>query len=97
MVTFDTKLKDLYKNSLLIMLAHLPICLILTLISVVLLTIPFGLWGVTGSMALVFIGLTIGYAFLRYPMEFYAARIIEKTFLNDKKKKTAEIEYEEEE
>lgn len=97
MVTFETKTKDLYKNALLIMFAHLPICLILTFISAALITIPFGLWGVTGSMALVFIGLTIGYAFLRYPMEFYAARIIEKTFLNDKKKKTAEIEYEEEE
>ncbi len=96
MITFETKFKDLFKNSLIIMLAHLPLCLLLTLISAAIITVPFGLFGVTGSVGLVFIGLSLGYMFLRYPMEFYAARIIEKTFLKDNEKKTVEIEYEDE-
>lgn len=93
MVTFKCGFSELFKNSLLIMLAHLPVCVLLTAISTALITIPFGLFGVSGSVVLVIVGFTFGYAIVRYPMEFYAARIIKKTYLDKAEK--AKIEYEE--
>lgn len=99
MVTFNCKFRDLFKNALLLTLGKLPINLLLTAIAVALIVLPVAFGGIMGGMVIVVIGLTAGYIVLRYPMEFYAARVIEKTFLNDKsmvQKNTPEIEYEEE-
>ena len=99
MITFDCHFKDLFKNALILALAKLPINLILTAIGVAFIVIPVAFGGVFGGMGMVVGGLTVGYIVLRYPMEFYAARTIQKTFLNDKSmviKDAAPVEYEEE-
>ncbi|MCD8390793.1 MAG: hypothetical protein LUD03_03000 [Firmicutes bacterium] len=96
MVTFDSKFSEIFKKSLLLALGHFPINLLLTAISAALIVVPTAIFGVPGSMVVVVIGLTVGIAFLRYPMEFYAARVIEKTFIKPMSKKV-HIEYEEDE
>lgn len=98
MITFECKFKDLFKNSLLLSLAHLPVNVLLTAAALALIILPAALFGAVGAMAMSICALTFGYMFTRYPMEFYAARIIKKTFLNDNSmalKNTAQIEYEE--
>ena len=84
MITFECHFKDLFKNALILALAKLPVNVILTVIALACIVLPVALGGVMGGMAMVVIGLTFGYIVLRYPMEFYAARVIQKTFLNDK-------------
>ena len=98
MITFECHFKDLFKNALLLSLAKLPVNFILTAIALALIVLPIALIGVMGSLAVSVAGLTVGYIVLRYPMEFYAARVIKKTFLNDKSmvvKDTVTVEYEE--
>ena len=100
MITFECHFKDLFKNALLLALAKLPINLILTAIALACIVLPIAFIGVMGSLAVVVAGLTVGYIVLRYPMEFYAARVIQKTFLNDKSmvvKDPVQVEYEEDE
>lgn len=96
MITFDCKFKDLFKNALLFSLAKLPVNLLLTAIALAIIVIPVAVGGVTGSMIIVAGGLSIGYIVLRYPMEFYASRVIQKTLLNDKSMVVKKV-YEEEE
>ncbi len=98
MITFECHFKDLFKNALLLALAKLPVNVILTALSLLIIIAPAALGGVMGAMGLVLIGLTFGYIILRYPMEFYAARVIQKTFLNDRSmvvKDKKPVEYEE--
>ena len=98
MITFECHFKDLFKNALLLALAKLPVNVLLTAISLFIIVAPAGLGGVMGAMGLVLVGLTFGYIVLRYPMEFYAARVIQKTFLTDKSmvvKDKKAVEYEE--
>lgn len=95
MVTFDSKLGEIFKNALIMTLAHLPVNLLLTAISLFLIIAPGAVCGLGGALAMVVLGLTGGISVLRYPMEFYAARVIEKTYLKPHKK--AHIEYEEDE
>ena len=98
MITFECHFKDLFKNALILALAKLPINLILTAIALACIVIPVAIGGILGGMGMVVCGLTFGYIVLRYPMEFYAARVIQKAFLNDKSmviKDRAAVEYEE--
>lgn len=95
MVTFDSKFSEIFKKSLILAIAYLPVNVLLTAISLFLIIFPGAVFGVAGSIVMVIVSLTVGTAFLRYPMEFFAARIIEKKFLKTSNK--AHIEYEEEE
>lgn len=100
MITFECSFRDLFKNSLLLAIGRLPVNLLLTAISLAGIVLPVAFGGVIGGMVISVIGLTAGYIILRYPMEFYAARGIEKMLLNNKtmaKKNAPEKEYEEEE
>ncbi len=79
MVTFRCSLKQIYKNALLLAVAKLPMNLFLTVL-------------VTGLVYLVFIflspGVALGLSFfiwlgvVRFPVEFYSARVIQKLILN---------------
>ena len=100
MITFECHFKDLFKNALILALAKLPVNVLLTAIAIACIVAPAALGGVMGGMVMVMAGLTFGYIVLRYPMEFYAARVIQKTFLNDRSmvvKDRKAVEYEEEE
>ena len=99
MITFDCHFKDLFKNALILSIAKLPVNVILTAIALAVIVLPAAFGGALGGMAMVIIGLSFGYIILRYPMEFYAARVIQKTFLNDKSmvvKDPVAVDYEEE-
>ena len=95
MVTFKCSMGQLYKNAILLALGKLPMNLLLTALAAVLIFILFT--AINPAIAIVF-SILIGQCIMKYPMEFYAARVIEKSILRDMKKKTpsAKIEYLEE-
>lgn len=81
MVTFECKLSQLYRNALLLSLGKAPMCLLLTGIGVALIYM-MTINPIIGVLLSVFLGISI----IRFPMEFYTARVIEKTAVNIRKK-----------
>ncbi|MCD8180059.1 MAG: hypothetical protein LUF26_01065 [Firmicutes bacterium] len=93
MVTFECKTGALYKNALIITLAKLPGNFFLLLFDAAVL---FALFLFINPIAAALIIAVIGLCITRYPGEFYAARVIERSILKDMKKKQPKIEYIEE-
>lgn len=74
MVTYECNFKALIKNSFILAMAKLPMCILLTAITgfiCVMLTEYVGIISV-------FIYGVLGMSLCRFPLEFYAARVIEK-------------------
>lgn len=93
MVTFECRIGTLYKNALLITIAKLPGNFFTTLLSFSVIVLLFSLLNpLAAALVLVVVGLCI----TRYPTEFYAARVIERSILKDLKEKQPKIEYIEE-
>lgn len=93
MVTFECSIGSMYKNALLITLAKLPGNFFILLAETAVIVLLFlVIHPVVAMLAIMIIGLI----FTRYPGEFYAARVIEKTILKDMKAKKPQIEYIEE-
>lgn len=92
MVTFKCSVWELYKNAVLLALAKLPVSFLLTLLEAVLVFAVFTIF--SPAIAILF-SLILGACIMRFPMEFYAARVIGKSILKDMKEKTpaAKIEY----
>lgn len=100
MITFNCSFKNMFKNALLLSIVKLPINFILTVLSLLIIVLPAAFFGAIGSLLLSVCALTFGYMLLRYPMEFYAARTINKLLENNKvmkEKNTPKIVYDEEE
>lgn len=93
MVTFECKIGALYKNALIMTLAKLPGNFFTLLVNVAVL---FALFLFINPIAAALIVAVIGLCITRYPGEFYAARVIERSILKDMKKKQPKIEYIEE-
>ncbi len=74
MITYECKFKDIIKNSLLMTMAKLPMCVLLVLITGILCVVIFGTLGFFS----IIVYATIGMSLTRFPLEFYAARVIEK-------------------
>lgn len=94
MVTYECKFKDLIKNSAILAIAKLPMCLLLTVISTVLIGVIC--LNIGDTLVSVIIYAVIGLMFTRYSIEFYAARVLEKNMRNLKKrekKNAAKITY----
>ncbi len=81
MVTFKLKLRDIYKNALLMTLAKLPGNFLMLVLNVIVL---FSLFTFLIPYAAAFVMLILGLCISRYPSEFYAARVIGR--LMDEKK-----------
>lgn len=82
MVTFECTIGQLYKNAILCAVAHLPMAIVHTIISagiIILLSLA-----VFPGIVIVF-DLVIGLCLTRYPMEFYAARVIKKVIKRQEK------------
>ena len=96
MVTFKCGIGALYKNAILLTLGKLPMNLLLTLVSG---GIIFALFTAINPVIALLFSIVLGPCIMRYPMEFYAARVIEKSILRDMQKKTPapQIEYLDEE
>ena len=73
MVTFDCKFKDIIKNSIILTIAKLPMCILLGVISTVICSVfcSLGLFGII-------IYAVVGMSIAKFSLEFYAARVIDK-------------------
>lgn len=89
MVTFAEKTSQLYKNSLIFAISQLPMCVLLLAVVVVISYLMFSYLQPLFAMLLNFI---IGLALMRFPIEYSAARAIEKKLLP----RAATITYDEE-
>ncbi len=74
MVTYECKLIDVIRNGLIMTMAKLPICLLLMVITGAICIAIFGLLGLVA----VVIYATVGMSLTRFPLELYAAEVIEK-------------------
>lgn len=90
MVTFDSSIWAIYKNALIITIAKLPMNVLLLVIGAV---VIYGLFTILNPLAATLVMLIAGLCITRYPAEFYAARVIERSILRDMKEKQPEIEY----
>lgn len=90
MVTFECNLGQLYKNSVLFAIAMLPMNILITVITLVIL---IGLFMVLNPMLAIILDLAVFAILMRFPMEFTASRKISKSFINVKKKEAPKKEY----
>ncbi len=74
MVTYECKFFDIIKYALVMTLAKLPVCILLSVMAGIVWFIMWYFLGIVG----VILYLVIGLIFAKYPLEFYAARVIEK-------------------
>lgn len=94
MVTYECKFSELWKSAVIMTLAKLPINALLTIITGVVIVLMFSVLPnpVIGVILYWFIGIT----FLKYPLDFYATRVIEKNIKavkKQQKKNEAKITY----
>ena len=87
MVTFKQTLGQLYRNAIILALANLPMNVLFLLISVLVTFISFYFLSSIFSLVVFFI---IGYSLLRFPIEYYSARVIEKKILPNIEKNEVE-------
>ena len=74
MVTYECKFMDIIKNAIILTFAKLPMCILLSVIGVVLCALIYSYLGFFGIVVYALIGMS----FTRFPLEFYAARVIDK-------------------
>ena len=82
MVTFECGFGELVKNSILCAIAHLPMSLVHTIISAGLI---IGLSFAANPGIVIVFNLTVGLCVTRFPMEFYASRVIKKVIRQQEK------------
>jgi len=82
MVTFECTFMQMMKNAILCAVAHLPMAIFHTILSVaIVLVMSFAVYP---GIVIVF-NFVLGLCLTRYPMEFYATRVIEKLIKSQKK------------
>lgn len=91
MVTYECKFVNLMKSAALITLAKLPMSVLLSLIAVGGAVLLFT--ALPNPVLGILIYALIGIIVMRYSMEFYAARVLEKNIKAVKKQNTAKITY----
>ena len=90
MVTFEYKISQLYRNAFIFSFAQLPINIFLAVVAIAINVLMFSY---LHPFFVVFIDLILGYSLMRFPMDYTAARAIEKKLLPH----ATIIEYEEDE
>lgn len=80
MVTFECTNKQLFKNALLLAVAKLPMNIVLALI---VLALNFVIYNFLIPAVALAISFFLWTGLVRFPIEFYAARVLEKTFINN--------------
>lgn len=88
MVTFECTIGQLYKNAILLTLGNLPLNFLLTFIEAALIFIVFIVF--SPAIAILF-SLILGPCIMRFPGEFYAARVIERSIIKDIKEKKPSV------
>lgn len=77
-VTFENGIKDLYKNSLMMALATMPMNLLL---SAVVFVLTYFAFSILTPVAIGLLVLLCWIGFMRFPIDFYSARIIKKRLI----------------
>ena len=78
MVTFTEKTTRLYRNALIFAISQLPMCIFLTLLT---LAISFLMFNTLNPVFAMFLNIFIGMTLMRFPIEYRAARAVEKKLL----------------
>ena len=81
-ITFENKVKDIYKNSLLMAIAHSPMCVLL---GGIICFLAYILLGSLTGMGIVLISFLIWVVAMRFVIDFYVARVIKRDFLKEVK------------
>lgn len=81
-ITFENKLKDIYKNSLLLSIATFPMII---LISGIIGLSSYFMLGILPSAGVVITGFLLWVGMMRFIIDFYTARHIKKHFLKEAK------------
>lgn len=81
MVTYECKFKDIIKTSIIMAIANLPVCVLLIIITGAILLLISNLGLFTPAVFAI-----LGMSFTRFPLEFYATRVIDKNIRMVKKK-----------
>ncbi len=81
MVTYECKFKELIKTSLIMAIANLPMCVLMMIITGGIL-FAISLLGILSPIVYAILGLSL----TRFPLEFYATRVIDKNIRMVKKK-----------
>ncbi|MDD6214717.1 MAG: hypothetical protein PUB42_06015 [Firmicutes bacterium] len=88
-VTFENKIGTLIKNSMLMALANLPmnvlLCAVVTIIS-------FFLFNVMTPLGAMIVSFVCWISFMRFPLDFYAARIIKRKLIGEQERHNEETE-----
>ncbi len=86
MITFECSLGQLFKNAILCAVAHLPMAIVHTVISAgIIIALSFAVFP---GIVIVF-DLLLGLCLTRFPMEFYAARVVKKIIKQQEKQTNA--------
>ena len=86
-VTFENKVFKTLKNALIIGIATLPACLILT---VIILFITFSAFENLSAFSIIVLTLFLWISFMRFPIDFYAARMIKRRFIDSVSEESGE-------
>lgn len=81
-ITFENKIREIYKNSLLMSIAAFPMCAVITAIILIL---NYIILAAMSSGVIVFISFIIWIGLMRFMIDFYAARFIKRHFLKETK------------
>ena len=86
-VTFDNKVSKTVKNALIIAAATFPASLILTLVVLVLTFLAFSS---LSAFAIILLTFLLWISFMRFPIDFYAARMIKRKFIDSTSEESGE-------
>lgn len=79
-VTFDNKLSAIYKNSFLMAFANMPMNLLLM---VIVLVCSYFVLGMLATVGIIIVTLVIWLSMMRFPIDFYTARMIKRKIIVD--------------
>lgn len=77
-ITFENSIKEVYKNSLIMTIATLPMCI---LIGGIICLLSYFVLGILPNTGIVIIAFLFWVAAMRFVIDFYSARLIKKRFL----------------
>ena len=83
-VTFENGIKKTFKNALIMGFATLPANLFITIFIVV---ITFFVFGMLTPFAIILLMLFLWISFMRFPIDFYVARMVKRRFIDNREDK----------
>ncbi len=81
-ITFENKLKNVYKNSFLMAIATFPMILLL---GGIICLLSYFVLGISSSTGIIIIGFLFWIGLMRFIIDFYSARCIKRNFLKEAK------------